>query len=246
MKSTDGRQNICGGNQDKKLSHNRYDHTENSLSQCLEYSSCNDAEPRDQIMDTNDPKCRNTDGKHIIGGIEHSQESFWYELIRQKANKGKAEGNEHADLDRLDHTLFVPGTVIISDDWCNTVIKTKHRHKEDALQFKINAKYCSCSNRKLYQDQIHRISHDGADGLHNDGGNTYCVNMTDNCFIRAEASEIKTDLRIKLMVSDPGNNAGHKLPDHCGNSSSCNSHSRCTQKTKDQDRVQDNVGECTT
>ena len=70
--------------------------------------------------------------------------------------------------------------------------------------------------------------------------------MTDNCFIRAEASEIKTDLRIKLMVADPGNNAGHKLPDHCGNSSSCNSHSRCTQKTKDQDRVQDNVGECTT
>ena len=29
--------------------------------------------------------------------------------------------------------FFVPGAVIIGDDWCNTVIKTKHRHKEDAL-----------------------------------------------------------------------------------------------------------------
>lgn len=83
------------------------------------------------------------------------------------------------------------------------VIKTKHRHKEEALQLKINTKYCSCSNRKLYQDQIHGISHNGADRLHNDGRNTNCINMTDNCFIRAEASEIKTNLRIKFMVTDP-------------------------------------------
>ena len=197
-------------------------------------------------MDTDDPKCRNTDGKHIVRGTEHSQESLWYELIRQKANKGKAECNEHADLDRLDHTLFVTGTVIIGNDWCNTVIKTKHRHKEEALQLKINTKYCSCSNRKLYQDQIHGISHNGADGLHNDGRNTYCINMTDNCLIRAEASEIKTNLRIKLMVADPGNNAGYKLADHCGNSCSCNSHSRCSQETENQNRIQDNVSECTT
>ena len=82
----------------------------------------------------------------------------------------------------LEHTLSVTGTVIIGNDWCNTVIKSKYRHKEEALQLKINTKYCSCSNRKLYQDQIHGISHNGADGLHNDGRNTYCINMTDNCF----------------------------------------------------------------
>ena len=74
VESADGCQDISGGYQDEELSHDRYDHTEYSLSECLEYSSRNDAEPCDQIVDSDDPKCRDSDGKHIAGGTEQPQE----------------------------------------------------------------------------------------------------------------------------------------------------------------------------
>ncbi len=45
----------------------------NMLSKCLEYSTGNDAEPCDQIMDTDDTKCRNTDFQHGVRRIEHSK-----------------------------------------------------------------------------------------------------------------------------------------------------------------------------
>ena len=70
MKSAYGRQNVSSRYENDQLTHNGYDHTENSLSKSLENSSCNNAEPCDQIMDTYDAKSRNADSKHIFGCAE--------------------------------------------------------------------------------------------------------------------------------------------------------------------------------
>ena len=61
MKSSDSGKNICCRDQYHKLAHDRYDHTEYCLSKCLEHSTRNNTEPCDQVMDTNNPKCRHTD-----------------------------------------------------------------------------------------------------------------------------------------------------------------------------------------
>ena len=83
--------------------------------------------------------------------------------------------------------------VVVGDDRCDTVVKAEYRHEEKALQFKVNAKYSSCSYCKVHQDQIHGIGHDRADGLHDNGWNTYCINMSDDLRLRAESTEAETD-----------------------------------------------------
>ena len=131
--------------------------------------------------------------------------------------------------------------VVVGDDRCDTVVKAEYRHEEKALQFKVNAKYSSCSYCKVHQDQIHGIGHDRADGLHVNGWNTYCINMSDDLRLRAESTEAETDFMIEFMVAEPGNDAGYALADHCGGSSTCYAHFRSTEKTEDQDRVKNDV-----
>lgn len=241
MKPADRRQNICSRYQNDQLTHNGYDHTENSFSKGLENSSCNDAEPCDQIMDAYDVKSRNADSKHIFGCAEQSQESFWYKLKSKEADESKAECDEHADFNSLEHTFSVACAVVVGDDRCDTVIKAEYRHEEKALQLKVNAKYSGCCYCKVHQDQVHGIGHDRADGLHDNRWNTYCVNMSDDLRIRAESMETESDFMIEFVVAESGNDTGYTLSDHCSNSSTCYAHFRSTKKTKDQDRVQDDV-----
>lgn len=154
-------------------------------------------------MDSNNTQGWNSDSKHIFRCTEQSQESLWYKLKGKEADEGKTECDKHADFDSLDHTFSMTCAVVIGDDRCDTVIEAKYRHKEKALQFKVNAKYSGCCYCKVYQDQVHGIGHDRADGLHDNGWNTYCINMTDNLRLRAEAMETETDLMIKFMVAKP-------------------------------------------
>ena len=133
VKSADGSKDISGRYQDKKLTHDGYDHTVYSFSKCLEYSSCNDTEPCDQVMDTNDPKCGNTDGKHITGSAEQFQQCFRNEFEGKETDKCKTGCNEHADFDSFKHTLSMACPIIVGNDRCNTVVKPKYRHEEKTL-----------------------------------------------------------------------------------------------------------------
>mgnify|MGYP006913762680 FL=1 len=160
VKSADGSKDISSRYQDKQLTHDRYDHTEYSFSECLEYSSRNDTEPCDQIVDSYDTKCRDSDGKHIFGSTEQPQQCFRNKFKGKKTNECKTECDEHADFDSFKHTLSVACTIIIGNDRCNAVVKSKYRHEEKTLQFEVNTKYCSCSDCELYQDQIHAVGHD--------------------------------------------------------------------------------------
>ena len=68
--------------------------------------------------------------------------------------------------------------------------------------------------------------------------------MADDLKVRTEAPEAEPDFMIKFMVADSGNDAGYTLSDHSSYSSSGNTHFRSTEQTKDQDRVKDDVGDC--
>lgn len=133
VKSADGSKDISSRYQDKQLTHDRYDHTEYSFSECLEYSSRNDTEPCDQIVDSYDTKCRDSDGKHIFGSTEQPQQCFRNKFKGKKTNECKTECDEHADFDSFKHTLSVACTIIIGNDRCNAVVKSKYRHEEKTL-----------------------------------------------------------------------------------------------------------------
>ena len=107
VKSADGSKDISSRYQDKQLTHDRYDHTEYSFSECLEYSSRNDTEPCDQIVDSYDTKCRDSDGKHIFGSTEQPQQCFRNKFKGKKTNECKTECDEHADFDSFKHTIII-------------------------------------------------------------------------------------------------------------------------------------------
>ena len=95
MKSSDSGKNIGCRDQYHKLAHDRYNHTEYCLSKCLEHSTRNNTEPCDQVMDTNNPKCRHTDRQHIRRSIEHSKKHLWNCLKQNKTDAGQAERHCH-------------------------------------------------------------------------------------------------------------------------------------------------------
>ena len=68
--------------------------------------------------------------------------------------------------------------------------------------------------------------------------------MADDLKIRTEALKTEPYFMIKFMIAGSGNDAGYTLSDHGSHGSSGNSHFRNTEKTKDQDRVKDDVGDC--
>ena len=111
-------------------------------------------------MDTDDTKCRNTNLQHVSRCIEHSKQYLWDTLKTEKSDKSKAECSRQTDPDRPDHTLSLLGTVVVSNDRCDTIVQSEYRHEEEALKLKVHTEYGSCGRRKLDQDAVHRIGHD--------------------------------------------------------------------------------------
>ena len=160
MQSADLRQDISCRDQYNQLTHDRYDHAEYCFAECLEYGTGNDTEPCDQVVDTDDTKCRNTNLQHVSRCIEHSKQYLWDTLKTEKSDKSKAECSCQTDPDRPDHTLSLLGTVVVSNDRCDTIVQSEYRHEEEALKLKVYTEYGSCGRRKLDQDAVHRIGHD--------------------------------------------------------------------------------------
>ena len=60
---------------------------------------------RDRIVDSDDPQGRNSDGEQLVRCIEHTQKYLWDSFKAEESDEGEAEGNQHTELDRLEHTF---------------------------------------------------------------------------------------------------------------------------------------------
>ncbi len=47
--------------------------------------------------------------------------------------KVRAESNDQTEFDRFEHTFSLFGSVVVSDDRCDTIVQTENRHEEEAL-----------------------------------------------------------------------------------------------------------------
>ena len=133
-------------------------------------------------------------------------------------------------------------TIIIGNDRCNAVVKSKYRHEEKTLQFEVNTKYCSCSDCELYQDQIHAVGHDRTDGLHDDRWNTYCINMADDLLFRPEALKGQMDLVVSGGIQDKAQDQGNDLPGDSGQGRSGCPHVKAGHQEKVSSDVKDAGG----
>ena len=159
MQPANLRQDISSRDQYNQLTHDRYNHAEYCFAECLEYSTGNDTEPCDQVVYTDDTKCRNTNLQHVSRCVEHSKQYLWDTLKTEKSDKSKAECSCQTDPDRPDHTLSLLGTVVVSNDRCDTIVQSEYRHKDKTLQFEVHAEDCCCCRRKRNENPVHTIIH---------------------------------------------------------------------------------------
>ena len=73
----------------------------------------------DQIVDSDDPQGRNSDGEHLVRCIEQTQKYLWDSFKAEESDEGEEEGNQHTELDCLEHTFSLTGTIIVGNDRSN-------------------------------------------------------------------------------------------------------------------------------
>ena len=134
-------------------------------------------EPSQDKAHADDPKRRNADFPHGIGSIEEIQQNSRHELEYRKSQKHDADGTQDAQTDGLCNPFRLSGTVIVCHDGYHSVIQSKHRHKDKALQFKIYSKHCRGSRSKAHQNLVHAKGHHRTDGCHDNGRKANAVNI---------------------------------------------------------------------
>ena len=78
-------------------------------------------------MDSYDTKCRDSDGKHIFGSTEQPQQCFGINSKARKPMNVKQNAMNMLTLNSFKHTLSVACTIIIGNDRCNAVVKSKYK-----------------------------------------------------------------------------------------------------------------------
>ena len=143
-------------------------------------------------------------------------------------------------LNRLNDTVSVSGTVIVSDDGHHAVVQTEYRHEYKTLQFEIDTKYC-LGRTKRRQDQVHSVSHKGTDCLYHNRGRTYLVDLSDELSIRTETFHGKIQFLIEFQIKHKCHGCRNDLSDNRSYCSSGDSHPGQSEISEDQDRIQDDI-----
>ena len=84
-------------------------------------------------MDSDDPQGRNSDGEHLVRCIEHTQKYLWDSFKAEESDEGEAEGIQLSELDRLELSFSLTGTIIVGNDRSNPIVETEYRHEEETL-----------------------------------------------------------------------------------------------------------------
>ena len=125
------------------------------------------------------------------------EKEAWKCLEDGKSEQHDGYGNNDAQLDSLNDTVFIPGTVVKCDNRDHPVIQSEDRHEDEALKLEVYAEYGGCGGREDQKDLVHSEGHDRADGLHDNGRDSDFVDDGDCPHVRTEAP--KAD--IVLFVS---------------------------------------------
>ena len=242
MKAKEFCKGICNRQDNKQLPCRRYDKTVDTISESLEYGTCNNTETCKNKAKRNDAKSRNTDFQHGVGSIEKcTKQELWRNLEDDKSGTHDAYSDDNAEFYRLGDSLFISGSIIICDDWNHTIIQSEYRHKDKALQFEIYAKHSGCCRREHKKNLVHSESHNRADCLHDDGRQTYLINDSYCSRAWTEMAHTDIDFLILCMIKEERKDNCYKLSGYSCKCGTCNFEPRESKETKDHDRIQDDI-----
>ena len=102
-------------------------------------------------------------------------------------------------LDGFVNAFSFPGAVVVGHNGDHTAVETENGHKDDALEFVVNAEYRNCRGGKAHKDQVHAVVHHGTDGLHDNGRYTNFINLLNNAVKFTESGYVtlyhRTDVK---------------------------------------------------
>ena len=165
-------------------------------------------------------------------------------------DQGAAEhdhnGNAEGELQGLVDPVFAPRAVVVGEDGDQSVVKTEDRHEEEALEFEVNAEHCCRRCGESGEDHVHAVSHDGADGHHQNGRDAHGVDAADRVGVgMKDPLPAQVNVFVEFQVHEKTEQGGYTLTQN-----SCVGGTRYSQpgeaeETEDHDRVEDDVNDGT-
>ncbi len=214
-----------------------------AIAQCLEYGAHDDAVAGEQEAEADGSQGRDADLQHLGGGVEQQQHGTREDLEDGKAHQHDGYCDEDAESGGIHDTLLVARTVVECDDRDHAVVQSEDGHEDKTLELEVYAQYRYGGGGKAHQDQIQKIGHHGADGLHNNRRNTYFVDDADGGQAGLKAAHTDADVRILPDVENQGQHHGKDLPGDRSDGSSADAQGRKAPETKYHDRIQNDIGD---
>ena len=196
-------------------------------------------------MNCNATESRNTNSIHFIRCIEHSKQLTREKLENQKTGNHNHDCGNCTKLNRTHDSVFTLCTIIICNNWNNTIIQTEYRHKDKTLQFKINTINRNSSHSKCTKNQVDEVSQKRTNRTKKNRRNTYLVDVGNCPTVRSESFYCKFDFFVLCKIEGKGNYKSYNLTKNRCPGSTSNSKFRESQKSKNQKRIKNYICNCT-
>ena len=166
------------------------------------------------------------------------------QLAADHEGQGATEGNLQGPHD----TLGLPCAVVVGDDGDGRVVQAEQGHEEEALELEVDAEDAGSSlahGLEAQQDLVHGEVGDGADAVHDGGGDADGQDGTDGFPLGLDAVQMQLDVGVELVVEEDRQTCGHELAQDGGNCRTGGAHSGDAQPlhAEDEHGVHDDVGD---
>lgn len=154
IEGTDAGNQPCSRKQDKQLTQNRDQKAVFAFANCLEEVGEGNTQSSSRETKADGAQSRDTNFHHFFACVKHHQKIFCTKLEDQEADNHDAQGDGGRKLECVHQTFFVAGTEVVSHNRHGAVSESEYRHKDEGLQFEVNAEDSNSSLREYDQDIV--------------------------------------------------------------------------------------------
>ena len=115
------------------------------MSRSLKHCSVHYSESSRNKVYAYDPESRHAILKHLGRCVKDHEKLVWYQLEQGQTNYHEDQSKSDALFSRLFYPLFVSCSEVESYDGKHSLVKSEHRHENEALDLEIYSENCDRS-----------------------------------------------------------------------------------------------------
>ena len=239
-------QQVSGRQQGNELPEQGGDGGVDAVAQGLERGAQNDADGGHGEVDADNPQGGLAQFHKGIGQFKDTQQHLGDRHKGQTARDHKAQSGGGGHFQRFGDPLRLPGAVVKGHNGNGGVIQAEQGHEEETLELVVDGEHAGgglAHAFKTHEDLVHGEVHHGADGVHDNGGDTHGQNGFENIRAGYDGLQGEVDIGVVLQIEEQGQQRGGKLTGHGGDGSAGGAHGGDAQElhTENEHRVQKDV-----